>query len=181
MRRPISALLLFGLATSCQDRPSTAPTAAPTITTATATAAGATTAVLEPTASCAPWAPSPRTLVARSGGGRGDFFREYQYDFESGVLGVHDSDPFADGKEAKDPRVTKKHKTLEPADKAQLAKALVAICPDDAAMSAFCAPGGCSRLVVKRGDGSETKVEHAKTVSQVMKLFRPHFPDLRGE
>jgi hypothetical protein len=183
MRRVIIALVSLGLVTSCQE--TTAPTSTPTVPTATAPASAMATsaAVSEPAASCAPWAPSPRTLVVRSGGGRGDFFREYQYDFSSRGLGVHDSDPFAadDGTEAKDPRVLQQHKTVEPADNAKLTKALTAICPDAAAMSAACAPGGCSRLVVKHADGSETKVEHAETVSQVMKLFRPHFPELRGE
>ncbi len=173
----LSATLPFLM--SCQDK--TAP-AAPTPAIVSASATPTTTSssrVLEPTASCPPWEPSPRTLVARTNAGRGDFFREFHYEFASGVIRVHDSDPFAHGKEAKEPRVTKQEMTLEPSAKEELAAALVLICPDAAAMRRSCAPGGCARLIVTRGDATETKVEHGETVGRVMKLLEPHFPSLR--
>lgn len=179
----VFASVLFVGCPGSANNGSSAPndSAAPVIESAPTTQATASSSVLPPTGTCAPWEPSPRSVIAFTTGGRGDFFRELRYDFQTGEVRVHDSDPFADGsgKEAVKPRVIEKKKVLTGDDRDKTEKALLAICPDEAAMKAACAPGGCSRLTVTRGDGTETKIEHNDTVVAALDILRPFFPELR--
>lgn len=128
---------------------------------------------------CAPWA-GAASLVARTQAGRGDFFRELRYDFRSGVLAVSDSDPFATGQEAKEPRVVEKTRTLVGQERARVEFGVIAVCPGEEALKAACAPGGCSRLEVKNGSGL-VKIEDGPTVQAVTKVLTPFFPELRAQ
>lgn len=175
----IGALLLAACQGANNGSSTPSQSAAPEIEAATTATAAASSSVLTPSATCPPWEPSPRTVVAFTTGGRGDFFRELRYDFGTGELRVNDSDPFAEGKETEKPRVIEQTKTLEGDDRQKTEKALLAICPDEAAMKAACAPGGCSRLTVTRGDGTETKIEDNDTVVAALAILRPFFPELR--
>ncbi|HEY3447450.1 MAG TPA: hypothetical protein VGK67_13850 [Myxococcales bacterium] len=127
---------------------------------------------------CVPWE-GASSLVVREQGGRGDFFREFYFDFGTGEVRLHDSDPFASGQEEKVPRVLKQEKTVEGAQREALVKSLLSICPSEEARKRECAPGGCSRLEV--GGGSRiARVDDPETVTAVMKVFSPLFPGLRN-
>jgi hypothetical protein len=117
--------------------------------------------------------------VATSQSGRRDFFRKFEYDFATGVVGVHDSDPFADGPEARSPRVTSDTTTLSGAAKDRIERALFAVCPSPEALARRCAPGGCRRLTVTDRSGSITRVEDDSTVAAVMRELAALFPKLR--
>ncbi|MGC4114086.1 MAG: hypothetical protein QM765_05390 [Myxococcales bacterium] len=131
-----------------------------------------------PAEACPLWA-GAENLVAREQAGRGDFFREFYFDFARGVVRLHDSDPFAAGPEAKVPRVLKEEKGLEGAQLESLASAVRQVCPSEEAMKRRCAPGGCVRLEVS-GNFKITRVEDPETVTRILKLFAPLFPELRS-
>jgi hypothetical protein len=118
--------------------------------------------------------------VARSSGGRGDFSREVRFDDAAGTVSVDDSDIFVDGKEVSAPRITRATKPLSPAAHAALVRNLVAICPDEAAFKLECAPGGCSDLAVTFS-GGQAHMHDYVTVSRVLGLIEPFFPELRDE
>lgn len=129
---------------------------------------------------CDPWGGRGFTAKAGHQGGHGAFFRQFEYDDATGALSVHDSDLYdATGKELSPPRVTKRTINLAVADRDRVAKALFAVCPDDAARRASCAPGGCSRLEVMPKGGVWKKLEHTPTVTPVMAAFEVYFPELR--
>lgn len=127
---------------------------------------------------CAPWLDAA-ALVATSQSGRRDFFRKLEYDFATGVVRVHDSDPFAAGSEASAPRVTVDTTTLSGASKDRIERALFAVCPGPEALARRCAPGGCQRLTVTDRSGTVTRVEDAPTVAAVMRELAALFPKLR--
>ncbi len=162
-----------------QQSPSALPTVDTVDTTAPASEPAPSGDASTQSARCAPWAPSPKTVATRTQAGRGDFFRELHYDFQSGNVRVHDSDPFAGGTEAATPRILDEAKVLTGTTREETEKALLAICADEAALKAACAPGGCSRLTVTHADGSTTVVEHVGTVSAAATVLAPFFPALR--
>jgi len=127
---------------------------------------------------CAPWLDAA-ALVATSESGRRDFFRTFEYDFATGALRVHDSDPFATGAEARSPRVTDDTTTLSGAAKDRIEQALFAVCPGPEALARRCAPGGCQQLVVTARSGGVTRVEDDATVTAVMRALAALFPKLR--
>jgi hypothetical protein len=128
---------------------------------------------------CAPWGGRGFSLKTHEVGGRADFFTDYAYDDSNGVLAVHDSDPFASGQEEKQARITDKSITLSQADRDALAVDLLAICPDDRALDAQCAPGGCAHMDVSAKGESPRAIEDAKTVSRVTDRLARFFPELR--
>jgi len=129
---------------------------------------------------CAPWVDAA-SLVATSQGGRGDFVRKFEYDLASGVVRVHDSDPFATGSETKQPRVIDDTITLSGAAKDRLEHALFAVCPSAQAMARRCGAGGCQRLTVTDLAGHTTRVEDGATVAAVLREFVALFPKLRPQ
>jgi hypothetical protein len=129
---------------------------------------------------CAPWVDAA-SLVATSQGGRGDFFRKFEYDLASGVVRVHDSDPFATGAETRPPRVIDDTTTLSGVSKDRLERALFAVCPSAAAMARRCGTGGCKRLTVTDRAGHTTRVEDEDTVAAVLRELVPLFPKLRTQ
>ena len=178
-----------GTASTAASTADATATAAPPVESATATATAAAptaaSATPLPTASAAagvvsscPFWNGVTSLEASTMAGRGDFFAEYKYDFATGMVEVNDSDPFANGKEAKTPRVTKTSKQLKGDDKARLEKALTGSCPKGDELKRACAPGGCSRLRVKTAAG-ESKIEDVPTVHNALSLLRKLFPELR--
>lgn len=132
-----------------------------------------------PARRCPPWVDAA-SLVATSQAGRRDFFRKFEYDFASGVLHVHDSDPFPTGQEASQPRVTDETTTLSGGSKDRIEQALFAVCPGPEAMARRCAPGGCQRLTVTDHSGNVSRIEDAPTVRAVMREFVASFPKLRA-
>jgi hypothetical protein len=128
---------------------------------------------------CAPWVDAA-SLVAISQGSRRDFVRKFEYDLASGVVRVHDSDPFATGSETK-PRVIDDTTTLSGAAKDRLERALFAVCPSAAAMARRCGTGGCKRLTVTDRAGHTTGVEDEDTVAAVLRELVPLFPKLRAQ
>jgi hypothetical protein len=130
------------------------------------------------TGRCVPWLDAA-ALVATSQSGRRNFFRTFEYDFATGALRVHDSDPFATGAEVRSPRVTDDTTTLSGAAKDRIERALFAVCPGPEALARRCAPGGCQRLVVTARSGSVTRVEDGPTVAAVMRELATLFPKLR--
>ncbi|MBK6697097.1 MAG: hypothetical protein IPG50_33655 [Myxococcales bacterium] len=129
---------------------------------------------------CAPWGGRGFAVKAGHQGGHGAFFRNFEYDDATGALSVHDSDLYdGSGKEVSPPRVTRRTIALAGADRDRVANALFAVCPDDAARRATCAPGGCSRLEVTPKVGGAAKFEHTPTVTPVMAAFEAFFPELR--
>jgi hypothetical protein len=128
---------------------------------------------------CAPWA-NAVSLVARSQAGRPDFFRELGYDFKTGAVRVHDSDPFPDGKTPGAPRVIQDAKTLPADTRDRVERALTTTCPTADAMAQRCAPGGCMRLVITHADGKTTTVEDHATVQAIMQQLATQFPQLRA-
>ena len=129
---------------------------------------------------CAPWVDAA-SFVAISQGGRGDFLRKFEYDFASGVVRVHDSDPFATGSETHPPRIIDDTTTLSGASKDRLERALFAVCPSAEAMARRCGTGGCQRLTVTDRAGHTTRVEHEDTVAAILRELVPLFPKLRPQ
>ena len=129
---------------------------------------------------CVPWTDAV-SLVASSQAGRPDFVRSLELDFETGVVRVHDSDPFATGQEASPPRVIDESIALSPAARDRLVRSLLALCPSAEAMARRCAPGGCMQLVVTDGASRTTRVEDASTVRAVMQQLSGFFPQLRAQ
>jgi hypothetical protein len=120
---------------------------------------------------CPPWVDAA-SFIATAQGGRREAFRKFEYDFASGALRVHDSDPFATGKESPQPRVTDDTTTLSGAAKDHLEQALFAVCPGAEAMARRCAPGGCQRLTVTDHAGKTTRVEDPATVGAGLPKLR---------
>ena len=158
---------------------------APPMTTATPTV---TVPGLAPSASqvssvargaCAPWPGAGFSLTTRTGGGRGDFFRELGFDDAKGTVTVHDSDVFIDGKELPTPRVTKETKTLSEADHAALRRNLLAICPDAVTFVRREATGGANPELKVTWPGGHAEVYDYVSVARVMGLLEPFFPGLR--
>ncbi|HEX3483158.1 MAG TPA: hypothetical protein VHT91_49445 [Kofleriaceae bacterium] len=129
---------------------------------------------------CAPWVDAA-SLVATSQGGRRDFVRKFEYNLASGVVRVHDSDPFATGSETQQPRVIDDTTTLSGASKDRLERALFVVCPSAAAMARRCGTGGCQRLTVTDRAGHTTRVEDEDTVAAIFREFVPLFPKLRPQ
>jgi hypothetical protein len=127
---------------------------------------------------CAPWLEAV-SITATVHRGRPDFFRELDYDLTTGVLRVHDSDPFPDGTEQRPPRVIEASTTLAAESRDRVARALYALCPGAEAMARRCAPGGCVRLTVTERSGKTTSIEDGATVSAVMGALITFFPQVR--
>ncbi len=126
---------------------------------------------------CAFWN-GARGLEVRTNAGRGDFFREFRYDFGTARVEVHDSDPFATGPETKVPRVIQRSVMLSPADKARTEQALFSACPSEADTKRSCAPGGCLRLAVQ-GGGGPPSLDDCDPARRALEAFEPFFPELR--
>jgi hypothetical protein len=92
---------------------------------------------------------------------------------------VHDSDPFATGKEEKKPRVIDRTLTLPAADREALGRELMALCPTPAELGRACAPGGCSRLEVTTRAKGTAKLEDSPIVAKVMARLAAQFPEIR--
>jgi len=141
---------------------------------------GPTAAVVPSSFPSCPFWRGARSLKVRANAGRGDFFREFRYDFGTGQVDVDDSDPFATGPETKAPRVIQRSLRLSPADKARSEQALFSSCPSDADAKRSCAPGGCLRLEVQ-GAGGPPSLDDCDTARGALKTFEPFFPELRPQ
>ena len=119
-------------------------------------------------------------LTVRSNAGRGDFFREYRYDFRAGQVAVVDSDPFATGPETKVPRVVQRSRVLAPAERARVEQSLFSSCPSAVDLKRSCAPGGCLRLEVQ-GGGGPPSLDDCDTARQALRTFDSLFPELRSQ
>ena len=178
MRSFVFVLLVLS---ACE--PSTPDPVVPVPTGALATppaAPAASSTVASRTAPCAPWGNVGFVAVASTVAGRADFERKITYDDAKGIVSMHDSDPFANGKEEKTPRVIEKSKTLTPEEHRAVTVDLIQICPNDAAMKVQCAPGGCARLEVT-SEGKKVVVEDHVTVGAVMKRLETFFPEVRKQ
>jgi hypothetical protein len=182
--RLASRLVLGGLVTmvACKTADPAPPmtTATPTVT-VPGLAPSASQASSVATGACAPWPGAGFSLTTRTGGGRGDFFRELGFDDAKGTVTVHDSDVFMDGKELPTPRVTKETRTLSEADHAALRRNLLAICPDAATLVRRDREltGGASPELKVTWPGGHAEVYDYVSVARVMGLLEPFFPGLR--
>lgn len=175
-----SLVLVVGCKGSSEPAtPAPAPSAPAASAPPSATTGPSTATATAERGSCALWARGVRRVSTRTQAGRGDFFRELRFDPSAESVEVHDSDPFATGKEEKAPRVLQRTKKLAASEKDALVKGMFAVCPGADAMKRQCAPGGCSRLEVTDSSGATTKVEDAETVQAVAALMARHFPELR--
>jgi hypothetical protein len=120
------------------------------------------------------------SLTVRSNAFRADFFREYRYDFNTGQVAVHDSDPFAAGPEAKIPRVVERSRMLAPAERARVEQSLLSSCPSAMDRKRSCAPGGCLRLEVQ-GGGGPPRLDDCDTTRHALRIFDSLFPELRSQ
>ncbi|MBL8611058.1 MAG: hypothetical protein JNL38_27190 [Myxococcales bacterium] len=174
-----AALVLACKGSSEPVTPAPASSASSATVSQSVTTGSATPTATADRSSCALWAKGVRRVTTRAQAGRGDFFRELRFDLAAESVEVHDSDPFATGKEEKAPRVLQKTKKLAAAEKDALVKGTSAVCPGADAMKRQCAPGGCSRLEVTDASGATTKVEDPATVQAIADLMAKHFPELR--
>jgi len=134
---------------------------------------------------CEYWGGRGFSLTVRSGGSHALQFRELGYDDATGVVRVHDSDLFATGVEAKEPRVTKRTVTLAPADRDSLSNELTAWCPAPEELeSAEAMGGGTTMLEVRTAQGTKARARFVPNVGAdvARKTFRRlerYFPELR--
>jgi hypothetical protein len=114
--------------------------------------------------------------VARDQAGHAEQYRELRYDGAKPAAEAHASSPLSKGATTR--RVVDRTRMLTRDEARAVEDELTRVCPDDAAMAARCAPGGCARLRVGP-PGRETTVEDAETVRKVMAPLERLFPELK--
>ncbi len=110
---------------------------------------------------CETWGGAGFSLVVRAQSSHALFFREFAYDDRTGVLRVHDSDLFAEGRETQQPRVIQRSVTPSPSVREALSQALVALCPDERELASPEAPGGGTVLTITTAAGARSTVRYA--------------------
>ncbi|MFO0563712.1 MAG: hypothetical protein U0269_37150 [Polyangiales bacterium] len=137
--------------------------------------------------SCPAWGSRGFSLVVRAQSSHALFFREFAYDDRSGVVRVDDSDLFAaaDGHESREPRVIQRSITLDRAQRDELARDLMAMCPDPRELEPLEAAGGGTTLVVTTASGAQSRVRYATGTADVARRaharFVRYFPELRRQ
>lgn len=136
---------------------------------------------------CPAWGSRGFSLVVRAQSSHALFFREFAYDDRTGVVRVHDSDLFAaaDGSESREPRVIQRRLTLERSASDELARDLMAMCPDARELEPLEAAGGGTTLVITTTDGAQSRVRFASGTADVARRtharFVRYFPELRRQ
>jgi hypothetical protein len=125
-------------------------------------------------AACWPWDGRGFTLKAHAFAMAPQNVMDLGYDDATGALRLHASGSFV-----KEPQVVDRTVTLAEADRAAVAGSLLAICPDDKARAARCAPGGCSSIEVTPKGGAARSLENDDSVAKITARLRPFFPELR--
>ncbi len=137
--------------------------------------------------SCDFWGGRGYSLTVRSGSSHAHQFREFGYDDATGVVRVHDSDLFATGVEASQPRVIERTITLAPADRDALSRDLTARCPSSEERTPADAMGGGSTwLEVRTAAGNVAKARFVKgsgadVARKSHQRLQPFFPELRAQ
>jgi hypothetical protein len=141
------------------------PSAEPAPASATAAASGA---------ACWPWEGRGFALKVDAFAMTPQNVMVLSYDDASGAARVRASGTFVKDRQAVD-------RTLElaEAEREAVAQGLLAICPDDKARAARCAPGGCSRVEVTPRGGATRSVENDAVVNRIIDRLTSLFPELR--
>ncbi len=134
---------------------------------------------------CSFWGGRGYSLTVRASSSHGKQFRELAYDDKTGVVRVHDSDLFASGAEASEPRVIQRSITLKPAERDALSNELTALCPSsEELVPADAVGGGTTTLEVHTAEGAAARARFVRdqgsdVARKTLARLQAFFPELR--